>query len=247
MAVGFNPKRAGMFASMMPGAGEAGKAQQSAVPAIEQPVQPAETGYKPPSMLQDIGGKVADYIASYYGAAPVYEPTMAARQQEDFKMRLADAQRKGEIDKWKEQERFKRENPEPAQPTEIERLMTAAGIDVKSPQGQEMLSKAVQNKVDPPVWRQGADLQWYRVDTPQQNRPALGSVVDDPFGDGGGGGGAPTMGAYGPQTTAWQGPASGPTPQEIASIRQSLINTFGPQQGEQKFAAWKARNLGGGN
>jgi hypothetical protein len=125
--------------------------------------------------LSDFGARLNDRDQSMLGDMMAFEQrNQMLAENARLDAMQSQQQRGNEWQDWLRKEQWKRENPEP-QNDQLTQYMLNAGIDPKSPEAQQMYRRAVENKVNPPVWRQGADGNFYRVDTPQATAP----VTDD--------------------------------------------------------------------
>jgi hypothetical protein len=170
---------------------EMGDVNPSAMPiGVEQMTQKQSFFQRPG--VKTAAGILGDTLLTLGGGKPMYAPMMHERrmQEEDARLRqqLAQQQRM----QAREDLRWKWANePKDNKPDQLTEWMISAGIDPRSEQGRDVYRKAVENKVNPPVWRQGPDGNFYRVDTPQGGLPTF---TDDDWNKAGGSGGNVTGG-----------------------------------------------------
>lgn len=104
----------------------------------------------------DVLGNFGDYLLQNGGMAPIYAPAMKARRNA-----AAEAlEREAEFADWQRKQQWKRDNPAP--------ISNDTANDYAFWQSKltpEQFEQWKANKINPPVWRQGADGQFYRMDT----------------------------------------------------------------------------------
>jgi len=182
-------------------------------------------GYREPKTWQKVLGIIGDGLQIAGGGRASYMPGIQAerQRQQEFEQawNLAEMQGQRENARWLGQKQWEREHPAP---TDLENYMRAAGIDPASDEGKGMFKQKAQNTANPPVWRQGPDMQFYRVDV--GNRPAIGSTVPMPR----------RTDQYGNSPQASD---------QAARMRAQLVERFGPARGESEFQKWLQAFNGG--
>lgn len=142
-----------------------------------QPGAPKGGFLAPGGAGRAIAGTIGDVLLQHNDLAPIYAPTMQLQQQ----MQAEEQQRQRERMEGREDKRWEWANKPPPTPNND----TVADYDfIMRTLGPKKAQEYLENKANPPVWRQGADGAFYRVDT-QPNRPAVGTVVPDPRKQGG--------------------------------------------------------------
>lgn len=147
-------------------------AQQQQPPNDGLPPLPPELMAQRPKMPDwaKVMGVIGDAIRGYQGQNPMFAPMALEQRQRDEDRQYKTALTQYEIDaKRRAQEADHR--AEWDKPTDLDKYMQRAGIDRNSDKARSLYDRAARNKADPPVWRQGEDGQWYRVDTPQGGLP----------------------------------------------------------------------------
>lgn len=107
-----------------------------------------------------IAGTIGDFLMQRSGMAPVYAPAMMMQRQEAAQAAAERLKRAQDLSDWRMKEDYKRENPS----------QTAFQQDyeyIRRNFGEDAANTYRENKINPPVWRQGADGQFYRVETAQ--------------------------------------------------------------------------------
>ena len=173
MAIGF--RTSGMFGPRPQQAAPMVAPNPSAMPIGVQQMTKKPKFFSKDGLAPVVLAGISDFFARQNGddqnmlGDMVAAKQQMAMQEEDARIRaqLAQQQQQRQRENFLYEENYKRANPMPRQPDQITQYMLNAGIDPKSPEGQAMYRKALENKVNPPVWRQGADGGFYRVDTPQ--------------------------------------------------------------------------------
>ena len=200
----------------------------------ELPQMPA---YKPPSTARSIVGGIGDALQQWAGGQPTFGPEVARQRQYAQQLQAAQMQRAQQFADQKALIDYRAQNPPP---TSFERDLQAAGIDPASPQGRQLYQQRITNladpiqgipTVDPSTGRPG--LQFIRPSQlagAPQNRPAIGTVVDQ----------LPGMGVSDDQGGAMLSGAAQTgviSPSQAAQIRDSL----GPN-GQAAFQQWMTQN-----
>lgn len=106
---------------------------------------------------------------------------MAMQQQE----RMAQQQREQGWQDWQRKFDYTQANKAPETPTPT--TMQRDYEYIRATQGEEAAKTYIGNKINPPVWRQGSDGQFYRVDTAGGQMPPDTLPADFDFGGGSGG------------------------------------------------------------
>jgi hypothetical protein len=157
-----------------------------------------------------IAGFIGDALLQMGGMNPIYQPVMQDKRAMQFAQQQRMMDRRGDMSDWRTKKTWEASNPEP---TELERIMIAGGLDPKSPEGQKLLRTAAENKANPPVWRQGPDMQFYRVDT--GNRRQIGATVPMPN-----------------RTNQSASSEYAPKPDVV---KQAYMDLYGPERGAQMY------------
>lgn len=136
-----------------------------------------------------MAGAIGDALLQNAGMQPIHAPAVQQAQQMAAALRQQSLKREQDWQDWVQRETWKRANPMPSEDDQLTQYMRGAGIDPNSEQGRALYRQAAENKANPPLWRQGADGQFYRVETaPPQ---VLGSTLPQGWtiqGDGAGNG-----------------------------------------------------------
>lgn len=189
MAIGF---QSGMFGRRdpyrrpwdTPGIGD-GFNQRMDMPgqASEMPIGVQQINQPPKRGIFGRGGKAWDVLGAFGDAfsenEPIYAMSKQAEQNRLFEAQKAQAQRmQAREDKMWEWQNKPKDAPNP---TEFERILAASGL----PQDQQikLMQDYARNRANPPVWRQGPDGGFYRMDTPQGELPTF---TDDDWNKAGG-------------------------------------------------------------
>lgn len=139
-----------------------------------------------------IAGTIGDTLLQYNGMAPVYAPTMQAQQEAAARQRETSMKREQGREDWLFEQQWKRDNPTPTSND------TVADYEfIRQNLGEAAAKTYLQNRADPPQYRQGADGQFYRVQT---------------------GGAAPPTAPVGKLTPI----TGGPTPQASGGFREAF-------------------------
>lgn len=187
--LGVAPKRMGIFGARQPwqtpglgggmGMGEQPTQKPHNLPQTSAP--PKKKGlFGTGIQLGDVIGIAGDAVAINRGMTPMF----AEREQEarlaKQKQALEEAARLRERDEWLYREQYKRENPAP--------ISNDTANDYAFWQSKltpEQFEQWKANKVNPPVWRQGQDGRFYRMETGPSGDAPDTLPADFNFGDGG--------------------------------------------------------------
>lgn len=129
-------------------------------------------------------GILGDTLSILGGGQATYAPAMVDQRKQDAEIRArlqaqSEQRKAGREDyAWKAQYDKVNKPPEEDQLTQWMRL---SGIDPASEQGRKMYGTALQNKVNPPQYRQGGDGKFYRIDIGDATPPTF---TDDDWNQG---------------------------------------------------------------
>lgn len=122
-------------------------------------------------------GILGDALLGLAGQQGVYAPLMAHQRQMEQNLQLAQQRRQWENDDWRQRYEYELAHPKPTNND------TAADYAFwQQHLSPEQFETWVQNRVDPPQYRQGADGQFYRVQTAPQTLPPDTLPADFDFG-----------------------------------------------------------------
>ena len=151
------PKKKTLFGQIpMPpgylgGIGDGAIERQQMEMGAQQPNMQAMT--KKPSFLGEggagraIAGSIGDFLLQYTGGQPIYAPAMQEQRQMQQRQQQMEQQRQASRSDWLWQQQWKKDNPDPKQPTEYERIVAASGLP---PEKQiELLQQYAQNRANP--------------------------------------------------------------------------------------------------
>lgn len=150
---------------------------------------PMNTGFQAPAAKKPgffsqggvgrgIAGAIGDVLLQRGGNAPMYGPAMQQQNRLMQQQEQAEQQRQQEREDfiWKSQ--YERANPKPVNND------TVADYDfIRRTLGDKAAQQMLQNKVDPPQYRQGTDRQFYRISGQQGPLPTF---TDDDWNKAGG-------------------------------------------------------------
>lgn len=141
-------------------------------------------------------GILGDFLGGVAGQPAYYAQGLQRQrlieQQAQAHRQLEEARRTAGLEDYAAQKRIDAQYAKPDL-TSFQKNLTAAGIDPLSPQGLQMARQYAESQADPVIQTTttGADGATYLTGVPrsrlvgsQQQRPAIGQVVADPFGDG---------------------------------------------------------------
>jgi hypothetical protein len=185
--------------------GRLGMAQPNTIPSTAMPyedAQPAQPAHAPRRSWFEGGkfgwkdglaltlGALGDAMQQAGGGQATFLPLLTASRKHQRDLADAAAQRKADVADWIAKEQWKRANPQPVNND------TVADYDfIRSKLGDKAGEEFLRNKANPPVWRQGPDGQFYRVDTPQATSiGALPTFTQDDWDKAGGSAGNGTGG-----------------------------------------------------
>lgn len=140
---------------LMPGMGRRnifGAPMRQDIPGMTPPFvppEPAEAEFKKPSMGALIAGVVGDTLSQIGGGQGMFLPALYRQQEMAAKAQMDAAQRGADFANWEQKERWKLANPAPAQPTEFERSVIAAGYQPGTPEYINLMRQRAQNQADP--------------------------------------------------------------------------------------------------
>ena len=143
-----------------------------------------------PTGARRIAGLLSSFASGALGQPDRYGNMIAQRQQEQRQLQLQQQQqaeqRAYEQATWQQRRDYERANPEPQQPTEMERVLQAAGFVPGSPQYIEQMRTYARNRADPMQTINNGDGTFTLVRPSQlqpqtaPTRPAIGETVADP-------------------------------------------------------------------
>lgn len=179
-----------------------GRAMQRGPTSLQQPL-PLPAPQKPSFFGQGgtgraIAGNIGDFLLQQAGASPIYAPAMQAQHQAALQQAQAEQQRQAGLIDWMAKEKWKRENPEPANnDTANDYQLYAAkfGPEAADKWLRDNMSKPKPVQITDPVT---GEVKLFMYDPSQMggapvDRPAVGTIVPDPRKRGGAGSGQPTF------------------------------------------------------
>ena len=128
--------------------------QPGAMPIAPAAVAPEQA--RPLSTGRMIAGGIGDALLQWSGARPVFAPLIAQRQQQAAELAAEQRQRANGFADWQAREQWKLDNPSPVNNDTINDFNWYKSL---SPQDRQVYQEMK------PVYRQGPDGQFYRVDT----------------------------------------------------------------------------------
>ena len=112
------------------------------------------------------GGVAADFLAGLAGQQGPYMQSLQAEQERAAQARDRAQDRQDRMTDWRQQFDYERANPKPTNND------TVADYDfLRKNLGDDAAKTFLQNKANPPVYRQGPDMQFYRVEPSQSAMP----------------------------------------------------------------------------
>lgn len=173
-----NLKNRGIFGSGMP--------QQPVGPTPPTPQTPGQAQTPQPKRWMEGGkfttkdaiglalGALGDAFGGNNNTAQAIHQAFAQRQQQAAEEQRYQRRRTDENADWQTREQWKRDNPSP---TEND---TVADYNFwKQTLAPDQFSTWLQNKINPPQYRQGPDGQFYRIETPAPAAPPPTFSDDD--------------------------------------------------------------------
>lgn len=118
-----------------------------------------------------------------------YQALQQHRADQAQALRQQSLKRDQDWQDWVRKEQYKAQNPGPATPTELSRLYAERDALPPDDPRRAVYEQRIENVANPPLWRQGPDGQFYRVETAQPQ--VLGSTLPQGWtiqGDGAGNG-----------------------------------------------------------
>jgi hypothetical protein len=118
-----------------------------------------------------------------------YQALQQHRADQAAALRQQSLKRDQDWQDWVRKEQYKAQNPGPATPTELSRLYAERDALPPNDPRRAIYDQRIANVANPPLWRQGPDGQFYRVETAQPQ--VLGSTLPPGWtiqGDGAGNG-----------------------------------------------------------
>lgn len=168
-----DPALAGMMAQ------EAGLQQPLPQPAPQPQKKPGFFGAGGPA--RGIAGTVGDFLLQYNGMQPIYGPTQQRAQEMAEALRAKSLEREAGWQDWVRKQQWERDNPKPTtNDTESDYEFIRQNL------GDELARKFLENKANPPLWRQGPDGQFYPMQPAAVPTAPVGKLT--PLGDGAGNG-----------------------------------------------------------
>lgn len=158
MAIGFQKR--GLFGA--PGFGTKNKYD------LEQPMPMAAQEPKKPGFFGEggagrgIAGAIGDYLLQTSGMRPIYAPQQQYKQHFAMQQQLAEKKRLADREDYAWERNYDLQHPKPVNND------TVADYEfLKAQLGPEAAAEFLKNKANPPVYRVGADGQFYRVEVGQ--------------------------------------------------------------------------------
>jgi len=115
---------------------------------IDIPQHPMAAAVQPRQKVNWLG-VLADALSGAAGQTPLYTQNLMLQKQQDQEEQTYQRHRADQLDMWKQQQQFELEHPHPAQPTEYERALEAAGYAPGSPEYVQHVRKYVDMKENP--------------------------------------------------------------------------------------------------
>lgn len=140
--------------------------------------------------FRNIAGVLGDALAQASGGQARFLPQMMHDREQQRQLQLQQQQqaeqRTYEQAVWQQRQDYQRAHPDPQQPTEMERVLQAAGFVPGSPQYIEQMRTYARNRADPMQTINNGDGTFTLVRPSQLQpqtapaRPAIGETVADP-------------------------------------------------------------------
>jgi len=147
-----------------------------------------------PHGARRIAGLLSSFASGALGVPDRYGQGVMQQQEQQRQMQLQQQQqteqRAYEQATWQHRQEWQQAHPDPQQPTEMERVLQAAGFDPGSPQYIEQMRTYARNRADPMQTINNGDGTFTLVRPSQlqpqgqpqatPSRPAIGATVADP-------------------------------------------------------------------
>lgn len=102
-------------------------------------------------VLAAVLGGLGDYLLQRNGMQPIHAPQMAAKRRQQYEEQQYQRQRSDGMQDWMAKRQYEAQHPSAPQPTELERIIAAAGVQPGTPEYVETMKKMLSVKTNPMV------------------------------------------------------------------------------------------------